>query len=70
MNSREPLALVWLGDYDCCFAGRTWRGAGVVERAGLENRCTLLGTEGSNPSLSAKCLCPISHVVATHRISL
>ena len=29
------------------------RGAGVVERGGLENRCTLAGTEGSNPSLSA-----------------
>ncbi len=25
----------------------------MVERDGLENRCTLLGTEGSNPSLSA-----------------
>ncbi len=30
------------------------RGAGAVERGGLENRCTLTGTEGSNPSLSAK----------------
>ena len=30
------------------------RGAGVVERGGLENRCTLARTEGSNPSLSAK----------------
>src|SRR5690606_31691807 len=29
------------------------RGAGVVERGGLENRCALTGTEGSNPSLSA-----------------
>ena len=29
------------------------RGAGVVERGGLENRCTLARTEGSNPSLSA-----------------
>ena len=29
------------------------RGAGVVERDGLENRCTLMRTEGSNPSLSA-----------------
>lgn len=27
--------------------------AGAVERDGLENRCTLTGTEGSNPSLSA-----------------
>ena len=30
------------------------RGAGVVDRDGLENRCTLTGTEGSNPSLSAR----------------
>ena len=30
------------------------RGAGVVERGGLENRCAFMGTEGSNPSLSAK----------------
>jgi hypothetical protein len=29
------------------------RGAGVVDRDGLENRCTRKGTEGSNPSLSA-----------------
>ncbi len=26
----------------------------MVERGGLENRCTLAGTEGSNPSPSAK----------------
>ena len=25
----------------------------MVDRGGLENRCTRLGTEGSNPSLSA-----------------
>ena len=25
----------------------------MVDRGGLENRCTLAGTEGSNPSLSA-----------------
>ena len=25
----------------------------MAERDGLENRCTLTGTEGSNPSLSA-----------------
>ena len=25
----------------------------MVDRDGLENRCTLTGTEGSNPSLSA-----------------
>ena len=29
------------------------RGAGVVDRGGLENRCTLTGTQGSNPCLSA-----------------
>src|SRR5262249_2065407 len=29
------------------------RGAGVVDRDGLENRCTGNRTEGSNPSLSA-----------------
>ena len=29
------------------------RGAGVVERGGLENRCTFAGTQGSNPCLSA-----------------
>ncbi|MDE6468524.1 MAG: hypothetical protein K2L28_06460, partial [Muribaculaceae bacterium] len=27
---------------------------GVVDRGGLENRCTLAGTQGSNPCLSAK----------------
>gem|GEM_PF-6011321 len=32
----------------------TRRDAGVVERGGLENRCPLTGTEGSNPSLSAR----------------
>ena len=29
------------------------RGARVVEWGGLENRCTLAGTVGSNPTLSA-----------------
>ena len=29
------------------------RGAGVVDRDGLENRCTGNGTVGSNPTLSA-----------------
>ncbi len=29
------------------------RGAGVVERGGLENRCAFTGTQGSNPCLSA-----------------
>ncbi len=26
----------------------------MVDRDGLENRCTLMGTQGSNPCLSAK----------------
>ena len=30
------------------------RGAGVVERGGLENRCGCKPTQGSNPCLSAK----------------
>ena len=30
------------------------RGAGAVDRGGLENRCTPRGTRGSNPCLSAK----------------
>src|SRR5262249_18619820 len=30
-----------------------WRGARVAESGGLENRCTLTGTVGSNPTLSA-----------------
>src|SRR5262249_24178740 len=30
-----------------------WRDAGVVDRAGLENRCARKRTEGSNPSLAA-----------------
>ena len=28
--------------------------AGVVDRGGLENRCALTGTKGSNPFLSAE----------------
>ena len=28
--------------------------AGVVDRGGLENRCSLTGTQGSNPCLSAE----------------
>ena len=32
---------------------RLRKDAGVVERDGLENRCTLSGTQGSNPCLSA-----------------
>ena len=30
------------------------RGAEVVERGSLENRCAFIAAEGSNPSLSAK----------------
>ena len=30
--------------------------AGVVDRGGLENRCALAGTQGSNPCLSANWL--------------
>ncbi len=29
------------------------RDAGAVDRGGLENRCALTGTQGSNPCLSA-----------------
>ncbi len=32
---------------------KKWRGGRVVDGAGLENRCTLTGTVGSNPTLSA-----------------
>ena len=37
------------------FAFDVRRGAGVVERGGLENRCALTRTVGSNPTLSAIC---------------
>ena len=38
----------------CTFAVQNPRkDAGVVDRDGLENRCTLTGTQGSNPCLSA-----------------
>ena len=40
--------------FKLCGKNKYWRGAGVVEQAGLENRCTLTGTVGSNPTLSAK----------------
>jgi hypothetical protein len=36
-----------------CLVSDAWRGAGVVERDGLENRCTGNRTVGSNPTLSA-----------------
>ena len=42
---------------------RPRRGAGVVERAGLENRSTLAGTVGSNPTLSASfCGKPLGYI--------
>ncbi len=31
-----------------------WKGAGAVERGGLENRYTSNGIQGSNPCLSAR----------------
>ena len=44
-----------------CFLPGIWifplpsrRGAGVVDRDGLENRCTFASTQGSNPCLSAR----------------
>ena len=43
-----------------------WRGAGVVERGGLENRCAGNRTEGSNPSLSA--IVPMLSILRTHHI--
>ena len=33
---------------------RPRKDAGAVERDGLENRCALSGTQGSNPCLSAR----------------
>lgn len=33
---------------------RHWKDAGVDDRGGLENRCSLAGTQGSNPCPSAK----------------
>ena len=47
-------AFVLSGGYAKSLLPLRRRGAGVVERGGLENRCTLAGTEGSNPSPSAK----------------
>jgi hypothetical protein len=34
--------------------GRRWRGAGVADRAGFENRCMGNHTGGSNPPLSVE----------------
>lgn len=36
------------------FGPEKWRAAGVVDRGRLEICCTLRGTGGSNPSLSAE----------------
>lgn len=36
------------------YNGVNWRGAGVVERARLENENSRKAIEGSNPSLSAR----------------
>ena len=44
-----PMLRVGSDDFLCDMR----RGAGVVERGGLENRCTRKGTVGSNPTLSA-----------------
>ncbi len=41
------------GDYKRA-AACAWRGARVVDRGGLENRCACERTVGSNPTLSAK----------------
>src|SRR5579871_4649116 len=53
-NGLDPLAI---GGRSRIFKGSDlfWgrRGAGVADRAGLENRCGACTTEGSNPSLSA-----------------
>lgn len=45
----SPCTAVW----DALSRIRPRRGAGVVERGGLENRCPFTGTQGSNPCLSA-----------------
>ena len=39
-----------------CYNSRclVWKGAGVDERGGLENRCGLAATVGSNPTPSAE----------------
>lgn len=46
------------------------RNAGVVERGGLENRCALTRTEGSNPSFSAYFVGKKSQVAAIKDINL
>ncbi len=50
---------------DAVISDEARRGDRVAECAGLENRCTFAGTEGSNPSLSALLL-PVSHNCLAH----
>ena len=39
---------------ECVYWGGHWRGARVDDWGCLENSCTLRGTVGSNPTLSAE----------------
>ena len=41
-----------------------WRGGRAVERSSLENCSTFTGTEGSNPSLSARYLARFARVAS------
>ena len=41
----------------------------MVECVGLENRFTRKGNEGSNPSLSADLLAPVTQVVVTGAVA-
>ncbi len=45
------------------------RGAGAVERGGLENRCGACTTVGSNPTLSAKLFLPTVAISARFEIT-
>ncbi len=45
------------------------RGAGVADRAGLENRCGRKLTEGSNPSLSACLPAAVTEVFVTAAVA-
>ena len=55
-NKNEKNVNILINVFFYLFLQRFWRDAGVVDRGGLENRCTLTGTQGSNPCLSAYCL--------------
>ena len=46
-----------------------WRGARVDEWGGLENRCGLWATVGSNPTLSARNRCPGAAIMLTGAFS-